>query len=289
MLARLINSTLAAAVVIALGAPAQAQVLDLSAVLDGAQANAGAGSGSPGTGSAAFVLNTATGRLDWNISWSGLNGSPTAMHFHGPALPNQNGGIQVSASAAGPPAVGTAFINLAQQADLIAGLWYVNLHTNVLPAGEIRGQIGVAVTGPTTYCTAGISANGCQATLSTVGSPSATAVSGFTLTASTVEGNKDGVFFQGSNGRQANTWGNGTSFQCVIPPVQRLGLRVGNGTTGVCDGSISQDLNAVWSAQPAKNPGAGTVVQAQLWYRDPFNTSNQTTSLSEAIEFTVGP
>ena len=35
--------------------------------------------------------------------------------------------------------------------------------------------------------------------------------------------------------------------------------------------------------------GAGTVVQAQLWYRDPQNTSNQTTSLSDAIEFTVAP
>ena len=35
--------------------------------------------------------------------------------------------------------------------------------------------------------------------------------------------------------------------------------------------------------------GAGAVVQAQLWYRDPWNSSNQTTSLSDAVEFTVGP
>ena len=38
------------------------------------------------------------------------------------------------------------------------------------------------------------------------------------------------------------------------------------------------------------NPGAGAVVQAQLWYRDPFNTANnQATSLSDAIEFLVLP
>jgi hypothetical protein len=37
------------------------------------------------------------------------------------------------------------------------------------------------------------------------------------------------------------------------------------------------------------NPGAGAQVQAQLWYRDPQNTSNQTTSLSDAIEFLVAP
>ena len=32
-----------------------------------------------------------------------------------------------------------------------------------------------------------------------------------------------------------------------------------------------------------------TLVQAQLWYRDPHSTSNRTTSLSDAIEFQVGP
>ena len=141
----------------------------------------------------------------------------------------------------------------------------------------------------TTYCTAGTSASGCQATLSASGVPSATASSGFSLTATAVEGSKDGLFFFGSSGRQANSWGNGTSFQCVVPPVARAGLLFGSGTIGACDGTFSQDLNARWATNPAQNPGAGAVVQAQLWYRDPFNTSNQTTSLSDALEFTVAP
>jgi hypothetical protein len=66
-------------------------------------------------------------------------------------------------------------------------------------------------------------------------------------------------------------------------------MLTGGGTNGQCDGSFSQDLNALWSAQPAKNPGAGAIAQVQLWYRDPLNPSNQTTSLSDAIEFTVFP
>ena len=142
------------------------------------------------------------------------------------------------------------------------------------------------------YCTAGTSANGCQALLSGSGVPSATATSGFVLTASGVEGQKDGLFFFGTNGRQANSWGNGTSFQCVVPPVSRAGLLTGSGTTGLCDGSFAQDLNALWCPtcpKAAKNPGAGALVQAQLWYRDPTNTSNQTTSLSDGLEFTVQP
>ena len=64
------------------------------------------------------------------------------------------------------------------------------------------------------------------------------------------------------------------------------------GTTGLCDGSFSQDLNARWCStcsNPTHNFGAGAVVQAQFWYRDPGNTSNQTTSLSDAIEFTMSP
>lgn len=145
------------------------------------------------------------------------------------------------------------------------------------------------VSAAVSYCTAGLSANGCQATLSAGGIPSAANPSGFVLSAATVEGAKDGLFFFGANGRQTNAWGNGTSFQCVVPPVKRAGLLPGSGTAGLCDGAFSQDFNALWTAKPAQNPGAGAVVQAQLWYRDPFNTSNQTTGLSDALEFTVGP
>lgn len=142
------------------------------------------------------------------------------------------------------------------------------------------------------YCTAGTTANGCTASISAAGFPSATLSSGFELTASGVEGNKDGLFFYGSNGKQANAWGNGSSFQCVVPPVQRAGLISGTGTSGACDGVFTQDLNARWCPtcpKPGQNPGAGAVVQAQLWFRDPSNTSNQTTSLSDAVQFTVCP
>jgi hypothetical protein len=119
----------------------------------------------------------------------------------------------------------------------------------------------------------------------------ATAPSGFTLSAATVEGQKDGLFFFGTNGQQANPWGNGTSYQCVVPPVMRGGTIPGIGSNGACDGAFLQDLNAHWCPtcpKPNHNPGVGATVQAQLWYRDPLSTSNQTTSLSDAIEFGVG-
>ena len=65
-----------------------------------------------------------------------------------------------------------------------------------------------------------------------------------------------------------------------------------SGTNGACDGAFAQDLNAYWCPAcpaPHKNPGIGTTVQIQLWYRDPLNTSNQATSLSNGLQVEVCP
>ena len=49
-------------------------------------------------------------------------------------------------------------------------------------------------------------------------------------------------------------------------------------------------MNAFWStATPAKVPTIGQEVSLQLWFRDPQNSSNQTTSLSDALMFKVCP
>jgi hypothetical protein len=141
------------------------------------------------------------------------------------------------------------------------------------------------------YCTAGISASGCLAGISATGIPSITAPNGFHLLVGSVEGAKDGMFFFGTNGQQAIPWG--TGFQCVVPPVKRCGLLPGIGTANACDGTFSQDLNALWCStcpKPQHNPGAGASVQAQFWYRDPWNTAtNKGTTMSDAIEFVVEP
>jgi len=141
----------------------------------------------------------------------------------------------------------------------------------------------------TSYCTAGTTASGCTATLAAAGVPSLSQASGFTVTASNGEGSKDGLFFFSQNGQQANPWGNGTSFQCVAPPVQRTPVIAGVGTGGACDGVWALDFNAWMAAHPGKAPAAGPGTQMQLWFRDPQNTSNQTTSLSDGIEFSVAP
>ena len=119
--------------------PSLAAIVNLTSTIDGAQANAGVGTGSAGTGFATMTLDDATLLFSWNIAWSGVNA--TLAHFHGPALPNQNAGVQVGISVAANPAISSTTLSAAQATDLLAGLWYINIHTADFPGGEIRGQV----------------------------------------------------------------------------------------------------------------------------------------------------
>jgi hypothetical protein len=222
--------------------------------------------------------------------YTGRSGSDPAGAMAVPAE-YKNGAAAYNQSSSGTNRWGDYSVTSVDPLDDL-GLWTIqeyaqsngNWITNI---GEFvfSGPCGVAIN----YCTPGVSASGCQASLASLGTPSASAPSGFSIEATGVEGAKDGLFFYGTNGQQANPWGNGTSYQCVVPPTLRSPTLNSGGTIGACDGSMSRDMNAYWTAFPLKNPGAGAVVQAQLWYRDPANTSNQTTSLSDALQFAVCP
>jgi hypothetical protein len=110
--------------------------------LDGAQA----GTTSTGTGSATITYDEATNLLSWDITYSGLSGPPTVAHFHGPAVPGVSAGVQVPITVTASPLIGSATITDEQEADLLAGLYYVNIHTALNPGGEIRGQVTAPVT-----------------------------------------------------------------------------------------------------------------------------------------------
>jgi hypothetical protein len=147
------------------------------------------------------------------------------------------------------------------------------------------------IAAPINYCTAGTTSNGCNATMTSTGTPSATAASGFTLSATNVEGNKFGILFYGTNGRTALPWGAGsTSFLCVKPATQRMGQVSSGGTTGQCNGVLSVDWNAFVTANPTALGApfvVGEVIDSQAWFRDP--PAPKTTNLSDGLEFTVGP
>ena len=97
---------------------------------------------SAGTGTADIDYDAATKKLSWKLSYSGLTGPATAAHFHGPAEPGKNAGVAVAIpNATTSPTEGSATLTDAQAADLMAGKYYVNVHTAANPGGEIRGQV----------------------------------------------------------------------------------------------------------------------------------------------------
>jgi hypothetical protein len=97
---------------------------------------------SAATGTADIDYDPASKKLSWKLSYSGLSGPATAAHFHGPAEAGKNAGVAVAIpNATSSPAEGSATLTDAQAADLVAGKYYVNIHTAANPGGEIRGQV----------------------------------------------------------------------------------------------------------------------------------------------------
>jgi hypothetical protein len=133
---------LIAATFLALAAmPASADTVKFAAALSGK--NETPEVKSDGTGTATATLDTASRNLDWEITFWGLSGPATAAHFHGPADATKNAGVAVPIAKAGDPQPykGTATLTPEQMADLMAGRWYINIHTQANPPGEIRGQV----------------------------------------------------------------------------------------------------------------------------------------------------
>lgn len=101
----------------------------------------GPGVASSGSGMGEFTYDPATRVLTYNVTFAGLTGPATAAHIHGPAEPGANAGPVVPLAGATSPLTGTATLTDAQAAELAAGKYYVNVHTNANRGGEIRGQI----------------------------------------------------------------------------------------------------------------------------------------------------
>ena len=160
-------------------------------------------------------------------------------------------------------------------------------------AGECAGCSSNA----SNYCTAGTSstqAGSCAPSMTATGAASSRNLAPFTLGATSVPGNKQGLVFYGVNGASASPWGMGmsasSSFLCVHSPTQRTGAQNSGGSGGSCNGQIKVDFNKYMATHPGAqgNPfPAGLQVWAQVWYRDP--NSPNTTSLSDGLVFFLCP
>ena len=97
------------------------------------------------TGMAEITYDPATRVVTWDITYSGLSGPATMAHFHHEPASQPKTPIMVWLSKQGSPAdnpiKGQATLTPEQAEQFAAGEWYINVHTQANPGGEIRGQV----------------------------------------------------------------------------------------------------------------------------------------------------
>lgn len=96
---------------------------------------------SAGWGNGSVTYDRISNQLTWSIAYDGLTAPLQSAHFHGPAASGTNAGVMIPINVSFSPLQGTALLTEAQEAELMAGRLYVNLHTPTYPNGEIRGQV----------------------------------------------------------------------------------------------------------------------------------------------------
>ena len=135
----LTRTLLSATAILALGAaPAFAEMVHYSAELTAAAA----GTDSTGMGTLDGELDTENNTFSWTINFEGLSGPVTAAHFHGPASEGENAPPVVPVDGElSSPITGNVQLTDAQVTQLNDAMWYFNIHTEMFPDGEIRGQV----------------------------------------------------------------------------------------------------------------------------------------------------
>ena len=123
--------------------PAEAAPLAFKVDMNGAQQVPPVQTGASGT--ADLTYDPATRMLTWTVSYAGLSGPATMAHLHGPATQGKNAPpviwLSEKGAAVSSPIKGQATLTPEQAQQMMGGEWYINVHTQANPNGEIRGQV----------------------------------------------------------------------------------------------------------------------------------------------------
>lgn len=232
------------------------------------------GSSAIGVGTVRYDVATAT--LSWDVSYGPLNGPQTNAHFHGPAMPGGNAGVTVPMGV-GNPLVGSAVISDAQAAELLSGLWYINIHSMGHPGGEIRDHVDHECF--TLLCSALPNSTGNGATLTTEGDL-LVATDDFSLSVTDMPPAQFAFMLIG----------NGTGV--FMPPGSAGNICLGGASIGRFNRpgeiQLSNAAGEVGFAPAISNlptPPGGAVMSGQswnfqAWFRDTPNTSNFTDAIT---------
>ena len=142
----------------------------------------------------------------------------------------------------------------------------------------------------TTYCTAKVNSLGCTPVIAALGTPKASAVSGFVVIGTGVFNNNLGLLLIGTSGRNASAFQGGTL--CVQTPIKRSPLVNSGGAPPPlnCSGWYEIDMNRYAAGSPIRALRVvGTVVNCQWWGRDPGFAAPNNVMLSNGLEYVICP
>lgn len=201
---------------------------------------------------------------------AGALSASTAVALNGPVYRLAAGDVDFD----GAPELAAAYSN--------AGLG-VSALSNTTPASH----------GGARLCSSKVNSLGCTPTISASGVSSASATSGFVVSASNVLNHRAGILLYGVNGPAATPYLGGVI--CARAPLRRTPVQNSGGAAppaNDCSGALSLDMNAfaqgLASGAPAPELSvAGVEVVGQYWSRD--GASNFNASLSDGWIYGVGP
>jgi hypothetical protein len=143
--------------------------------------------------------------------------------------------------------------------------------------------------GTWSYCTAKTNSLGCVPQIGFSGSPSASAGSGFLVSASNLRNNQSGMLLYSVHGRAATPFHGG--ILCLAGPFNRTAVQNSGGSPAGadCTGQLSYDFNVRIASgiDPALVPGVH--VDVQYYTRDSGFAPPDNIGLTNALEFTIGP
>lgn len=97
------------------------------------------GTASPAIGTATLTLNTAETEVSYVVDYTGLQGNEIGAHLHN--APPGKDGPRLLLLFPGSPKEGTWAVGAFEVGELNAGRVYINVHTDLYPTGEIRGNV----------------------------------------------------------------------------------------------------------------------------------------------------
>lgn len=232
--------------------------------VDGPQA----ATSSTGTGTYSVTVNRNTNLVSISGSYTGLMAPVTVAHLHGPGWFGVSAGVLIGLVTTGGTAgtySGGMTVTDTVLDHILDGFTYVNVHTGMFPAGEIRGQV-IQPTLGTGYCQPALNSTGSPGTLVAVGSPRVSD-NMLQLNASSLPLNSFGYFIASRSSGQTFPAAGSSGRICIVGPnIARFGSTIqSSGQTGTISAPIN--LTAI-PTNPPTSVAAGETWNFQTWHRD---------------------